>query len=148
MFLIFLHVSAIWRIFFILLKLKPDVTFIDLMASRFDMNKSDNITFYSHNGWIFKMIQAVIVVIWKESELIKSSVFRVIDYQVSYESMYATPSWEILPIQYHGWFTFYARLNKMKELGPHHKTECKKMCKGGSILEIPIQNKTNLCKQL
>ena len=42
--------------------------------------------------------------------------FRVIDCQVSYESMYATPSWEILPIQYHGWFTFYARLNKMKEL--------------------------------
>ena len=36
----------------------------------FDMNKSDNITFYSHNGWIFKVIQAVIVVIWKESELI------------------------------------------------------------------------------
>ena len=24
----------------------------------------------------------------------------------------------------------------MKELGPHHKTECKKNCKGGSILEI------------
>ena len=24
----------------------------------------------------------------------------------------------------------------MKELGPHHKTECKKFCKGGSILEI------------
>ena len=38
--------------FFILLKLKPDVTF------------------YGHNGWIFKVIQAVSVVIWKESELI------------------------------------------------------------------------------
>ena len=36
----------------------------------FEMNKSDNITFYSHNGWIFKVIQAVSVVIWKESELI------------------------------------------------------------------------------
>ena len=41
MFLIFLHVSAIWRIFFILLKLKPDITL------------------YSHNGWIFKLIKAV-----------------------------------------------------------------------------------------
>ena len=30
LFLIFLHVSALWRIFFILLKLKPAVTFIDL----------------------------------------------------------------------------------------------------------------------
>ena len=35
-----------------------------------DMNKSDNITFYSHNGWVFKVIQAVSVVIWMESELI------------------------------------------------------------------------------
>ena len=31
-----------------------------------DMNKSDNITFYSHNGWVFKVIQAVSVVIWME----------------------------------------------------------------------------------
>ena len=36
----------------------------------FDMYKSDNITFYSQNGWIFKVIQAVSVVIWMESELI------------------------------------------------------------------------------
>ena len=62
--------------------------------------------------------------------------FRVKDWQASYGNMYATPSSEILPIQYHGWFTFYARLNKMKEQGPHHKTKCKKNCKGGFILEI------------
>ena len=37
----------------------------------FDMYKSDNTTFHSHNGWIFKVIQAVSVVIWKESELIR-----------------------------------------------------------------------------
>ena len=30
LFLIFLYDSATWRIFFIILKLKPDVTFIDL----------------------------------------------------------------------------------------------------------------------
>jgi hypothetical protein len=36
----------------------------------FDMYKSDNITFHSHNGWIFKTIKAVSVVIWKESEQI------------------------------------------------------------------------------
>ena len=36
----------------------------------FDMNKSDNITFYSHNGWVFKVIQAVSVVIWMDSEQI------------------------------------------------------------------------------
>ena len=36
----------------------------------FDMYKSDNIPFHSHNGWIFKVIQDVSVVIWKESELI------------------------------------------------------------------------------
>jgi hypothetical protein len=30
LFLIFLYGSATWRIFFIILKLKPDVTFIDL----------------------------------------------------------------------------------------------------------------------
>ena len=36
----------------------------------FDMYNSDNITFYSQNGWIFKVIQAVSVVIWMESELI------------------------------------------------------------------------------
>ena len=35
-----------------------------------DMNKSDNITFYSHNGWVFKVIQAVSVVIWMDSEQI------------------------------------------------------------------------------
>ena len=34
------------------------------------MYKSDNITFYSQNGWIFKVMQAVSVVIWMESELI------------------------------------------------------------------------------
>ena len=36
----------------------------------FDINKSDNIPFFSHNGWIFQLIQAVSIVIWKESELI------------------------------------------------------------------------------
>ena len=36
----------------------------------FDMNKSENITFYSHNGWVFKVIQAVSVVIWMDSEQI------------------------------------------------------------------------------
>ena len=36
----------------------------------FDMKKSDNITFYSHNGWVFKVIQAVSVVIWVDSEQI------------------------------------------------------------------------------
>ena len=33
----------------------------------FDMYKSDDITFYSQNGWMFKVIQAVSVVIWMES---------------------------------------------------------------------------------
>jgi hypothetical protein len=32
----------------------------------FDRYKSDKITFYSQNGWIFKVIQAVSVVIWME----------------------------------------------------------------------------------
>jgi hypothetical protein len=36
----------------------------------FGMFKSDNITFHSQNGWIFKVIQAASVVIWMESELI------------------------------------------------------------------------------
>ena len=36
----------------------------------FDMNKSENITFYSHNGWVFKVIQAVSIVIWMDSEQI------------------------------------------------------------------------------
>ena len=36
----------------------------------FDMYKSANITFYSQSGWTFKVIQAVSVVIWMESELI------------------------------------------------------------------------------
>ena len=36
----------------------------------FDMNKSENITFYSNNGWVFKVIQAVSVVIWMDSEQI------------------------------------------------------------------------------
>ena len=51
-------------IFFTLFKLKPDITCIDLTSI-----KSDNITFYSHNGWIDKVVQAVSVVIWNESEL-------------------------------------------------------------------------------
>ena len=51
---------------FIFIKLMPDVTFIDLTC----ICNSDNITFYSQNGWIFKVIQAVSVVIWMESELI------------------------------------------------------------------------------
>ena len=34
----------------------------------FDMYKSHNITFYSQNGWIFKVIQARSVVIWMETE--------------------------------------------------------------------------------
>ena len=38
-----------------------DITFIDL-------TKSYNITFYSHNGWVFKVMQAVSVVIWMELE--------------------------------------------------------------------------------
>ena len=34
------------------------------------MYKSDNITFHSQNGWIFKVTQSVNFVIWMESELI------------------------------------------------------------------------------
>ena len=34
------------------------------------MNNSDNITFYSHNDWVFKVIQAMSVVIWMDSEQI------------------------------------------------------------------------------
>ena len=41
----------------------------------FDMYKSHNITFYSQNGWIFKVIQARSVVIWMETEEI-SPVWR------------------------------------------------------------------------
>ena len=44
----------------------------------FDMYKSDNITFSSQNGWIFKVIQAVSVVIWMESELISPVWFWVL----------------------------------------------------------------------
>ena len=36
----------------------------------FDMHKNENITFCSHNGWFFKMIQAVSAVIWMEIETI------------------------------------------------------------------------------
>jgi len=61
----FLHVSAIWRIFFILLKLKPDVTFIDYTWIKWQYH-----FFLATIGWSFKVIQAVSVVIWKESELI------------------------------------------------------------------------------
>ena len=39
----------------------------------FDMNKKWQFyLFFSHNGWLFKVIQAVCVVIWKESDLISS----------------------------------------------------------------------------
>jgi hypothetical protein len=40
------------------------------LVNWFDMYESDNMTFHSHNGWTFKVIQAVSVVIWKESEQI------------------------------------------------------------------------------
>ena len=61
---IFLVVSAIWHFF--------HSSQIEARCHLywFDMIKSDNIAFYSHNGWIYKVIQAVSVVIWKESELI------------------------------------------------------------------------------
>ena len=39
------------------------------------MNKSDNITFYSHNGWVFKVIQAVNVEIGMDSEQISPVCF-------------------------------------------------------------------------
>ena len=56
-------------IFFILFKLMPDITCIDLTSI-----KGDNITFLSHNGWIYKVVQAVSVVLHNinKSELDRS----------------------------------------------------------------------------
>ena len=67
MFLIFFVLQRHLTIFFILFKLKPDITCIDLT----DM-KSNNITFQSQNGCIYKVVQVVSVVIWNKSELDRS----------------------------------------------------------------------------
>ena len=47
--------------------MKPDITFI-LSTSI----KSGNITFCSRNGWIYKVVPAMSVVIWNRSELDRS----------------------------------------------------------------------------
>ena len=62
----------------------------------FDMNKSENITFYSHNGWVFKVIQAVSIVIWMDSEQI-SPVWKSVQ-KCSTRQSFTFPKWHSFKI--------------------------------------------------
>ena len=68
------EISAFWYLFWIFLYFSAICLFSQTEARClfywFDLYKSDLITFYSLNGKIFKVIQAVSVAIWKELELI------------------------------------------------------------------------------
>ena len=60
----------------------------------FDMHENDNLIFYSHNGWVFKVIQDVSAVIWMELEPI-TTVWLLMDTSIHRRRKFNLAHWKV-----------------------------------------------------